>query len=267
MDRAAEWPALWPSVLHRRAALAAARLVRFGAMCVASFLLLILPQLIWMAVRPRTPSPFARLFLRSLVAATGLRVDKAGEAPARSALLLANHISWTDILVLGGVTRAAFVARADVRDWPVLGLLARLHATIFIDRSGRLGVRDQSSAVADGLKRGRVMLFPEGTTGDGSELLPFRPALLAAAGDRPIQPVAIAYAPREARRWRPGELADFAWDGDKRFLPHLLYVIASGGVRCRVTVLPPLPAPCRDRKAGAAQARAMIRAALQPAGP
>jgi lyso-ornithine lipid O-acyltransferase len=252
---------------HRRAALAAARLARFTSLCVASFLLLILPQLIWIAIRPRTPSPFARLFLRSLAVAAGLRVDMAGEAPARSALLLANHISWTDILVLGGVTRTAFVARADVHDWPVLGLLARLHATIFIDRSARLGVRDQNAAVAEGLERGRVLLFPEGTTGDGSDLLPFRPALLAAAGDRPIQPVAIAYAPRQARRWRPGELADFAWDGDKRFLPHILHVIASGGARCLVTALPPLPAPCRDRKAGAAQARAMIRAALQPAGP
>jgi lyso-ornithine lipid O-acyltransferase len=215
--------------------------------------------LLWMAIRPRVPSPFARCFLRVLAYAAGLRVDLAGERPERSALLVANHISWTDILVLGGATRTAFVARADVREWPLLGFLARLNATIFIERTARLEVRDQGVSVRNGLRRGRVLLFPEGTTGAGRDVLPFRSALFMAAADRAIQPFALSYAPRD------GDLAGFAWDGDKPFFPHLIYVIASGGALCRVVMLPPIPPLHGDRKTRAAEARRMICAALQPA--
>jgi lyso-ornithine lipid O-acyltransferase len=259
MDRAAAWPAKSWRGEHRREARAAARLGRFGFLFAALFLLLILPQLLWMAARPRVPSPFARLFLRVLAVAVGLRVEIVGKRPERSALLVANHISWTDILVLGGVARTAFVARADVRSWPLLGVLARLNATIFIDRTARLEVCDQSAAVARGLRHGRVVLFPEGTTGNGRDLLPFRPALFMAAAECPVQPVALSYAPLD------GDLTGFAWDGDKTFFPHLIRVIAFGGARCRVTVLPQISAAYGDRKARAAEARRMILTTLQQA--
>lgn len=260
MSGAAVRPIPGDSDGFRQAALANVRLVRFCALFVLGFLALIVPHLAWMVARPAVPSPFARTFLRVLAFAAGLRVERVGRRPERSTLLVANHISWTDILVLGGVISTAFVARADVRGWPVLGILAQLNATIFIDRAARLDVRSQNAALADALRHGRVALFPEGTTGDGRDVLPFRPALLAAATKLPIQPVAIAYAPQN------GDLAAFAWDGDKAFLPHLLQVIASGGARCRVAMLPPIPPEYGDRKARAGEARAMIRAALQPAG-
>jgi lyso-ornithine lipid O-acyltransferase len=256
MDRAAAWPAKSWKGEHRRGALAAVRLARFGLLLIASFLLLILPQLFWMAARPRMPSPFACLFLRILAFAAGLRVDIVGERPARSALIVANHISWTDILVLGGAARTAFVARADVRSWPLLGFLARLNATIFIDRTTRLEVTGQGESIMEGLRRGRVVLFPEGTTGIGADVLPFRSALFTAAADCAVQPVALGYVPLD------GDLAGFAWEGDKTFLPHLFRVISSGGARCRVMMLPPIPAACGDRKTRAAEARRMIRAAL-----
>lgn len=260
MDRAAVWPTSRGSDQVRQAVLGVARLVRFVSLFAAVFLLLILPHLMWMAARPRVPSPFARTFLKIVAVGVGLRVECGGGRPERFALLVSNHISWTDILVLGGATCTAFVARADVRGWPLLGLLALLNGTIFIDRSARLNVRTQGAALAAALRRGRVALFPEGTTGDGRDVLPFRPALFAAAAERPIQPVAISYAPQN------GDLAAFAWDGDKTFLAHLLHVIASGGARCRVVMLPPIPPGYGDRKARAGEARAMIRAALQPAG-
>jgi lyso-ornithine lipid O-acyltransferase len=257
MDRAAAWPAKSWKGEHRRGALAVVRLGRFGFLFAALFLLLILPQLLWMAARPRVPSPFARLFLRVLAFAVGLRIDSVGEHPKQSALIVANHISWADILVLGGLARTAFVARADVRNWPVLGFLARLNATIFIDRTARLEVPGQGASIMDGLRRGRVVLFPEGTTDAGKDVLPFRSALFAAAADCAIQPIAISYAPLD------GDVAGFAWDGDKTFLAHLIHVVASGGARCRVTVLAPIPPSHGDRKMRAVEARRMIRAALQ----
>lgn len=260
MERVAGWPAErwqvgWPASSGGKA-----RLIRFGSVFIAAFTLLILPQLLWMVARPGAPSPFARLFLRSVAIAAGLRVEVTGPEFERSALLVANHISWTDILVLGGLTRTAFVARDDVRRWPVLGLLARLNATIFVNRAARLSVLDQGAALADGLRRGHVLLFPEGTTGNGADVLPFRPALLGAASECPIQPIAIAYEPRGSA------LAEFAWDGDKSFLPHLLQVIVSGGAHCRISVLPPIPAGHGDRKVRASRARAMIRATLGRSG-
>jgi len=237
------------------------RIVRAALVTLIALLLLIIPHLAWLALRGRAPSPIASAFLRLVCWGIGLVPRSGGERFAAQALVVANHISWSDILVLGAVNRTVFVARADVRGWPGMGLLARLGGTIFVDRASRRSTPAQARAIAEALRRGRVVLFPEGTTGEGSALLPFRPALLEGAGSAPVQPVAIGYRPRRGAAWGPGEREAFAWDGDKPFLAHFLAVIAAGGAKADIAVLPPLTAPA-DRKQRAGEARALIEAAL-----
>jgi 1-acyl-sn-glycerol-3-phosphate acyltransferase len=242
----------------RIGAIGALRLGRFVIALVVGVVLLLAPHLLWRAAQPNRPSPLARLYLRILSAAAGIRVRRRGIVLGGHALVASNHISWTDILALGGAARLTFVAKAEVRGWPGLGLLARLAPTVFVRRGARGEARQQSEAIAAALRHGPVVLFPEGTTGDGNGVLPFRTTLFAASGL--VQPVAIAYDPPPGAVWNREQRAAFAWDGDKRFLPHVAAVIAAGGARCTIDVLPPIRGA--DRKALATAARDAIVAAL-----
>lgn len=236
------------------------RVVRFGACTVLCLAVLLLLHLAWLLISRGAPSPFARLFHWVACWSAGLRVKVSGERFASRALIVANHISWTDILALGSCASTRFVAKAEVRDWPLLGWLARLNPTLFIERGARCGVRGQVEALASSLGQGRVALFPEGTTGNGSVVLPFNSSLLQGADGLPVQPVSIAYLPRKQDSWQPGELADFAWDGDKAFLPHFLQIVGGGGWEVQVTAHAVISTG--DRKARAAAARAIIAQAM-----
>lgn len=236
----------------------AIRVLRFASVLVIGVAVLLIPHVAWRLLRPGRPSPIARACLRLLCAAAGFAVHRHGPAIGRHALIVANHVSWADILTLGSAAPMTFVAKSEVRGWPGLGLLARLAPTLFVRREARGEAQAQSARVAAALQQGAVALFPEGTTGNGSHVLPFRSALFAGAAQ--VQPVAIAYGPPPGRHWTTDQRAAFAWDGDKPFLPHVIAVIAAGGARCTLTALPPV---CNiDRKACAAAARDAIVAAL-----
>lgn len=121
-----------------------------------------------------------------------------GRPLQRDVFFIANHISWIDILALGGVTGAAFISHDGVARWPIIGWLARQNNTIFVARTDRRAVRAQVTELHKALRGHQpVALFPEGTTGDGTGLLPFKPALLAGLMPPPrdleIQPVWIDY--------------------------------------------------------------------------
>lgn len=189
-----------------------------------------------------------------------MRVRVEGRPLGRHVLFLANHVSWLDILLLAGVSGAAFVSKAEVARWPVIGWLAGLHDTIFVARSERSAVRGQADTLRDALAQGRpVALFPEGTTSGGEHVLPFRASLLASlypplAAVR-VQPVAIDYGPA---------LADIAWVGDEPAPANAGRVLARCGTAVvTLRFLDPIdPANHADRKALAAASRAAIMAAL-----
>lgn len=248
---------VWPNP-----ALAAVRLARVAATIVLGLATLAPPHLAWLAATGGSPSPFARAFHRLLVWSMGIRVVVHAPRSVGRALLVANHVSWTDILVLGSVARTAFVAKSDVRGWPLLGPLARLQPTVFVERGRRTAAFMQVTAVSKALGRGSVAMFPEGTTGDGSAVLPFRSTLLASAAGRPIRPVAITYRARRSADWGPAGLRAWAWDGDKPFFPHFLRVVACGGADCEVRMLSAV-AGGRDRKALAEACRSAIADALR----
>lgn len=188
-------------------------------------------------VRRRLP----RLWHRVACWVLGLRVRVHGTLEANRPLLLAsNHVSWKDILVLGSVADVVYIAKSEVRGWPVFGILARLQATIFVERDQRRKTGDQVDEIARRLTAGEiVVLFPEGTTSDGNRLLEIKTSLFGAAasavphapgGVVHIQPVSIAYTGVHGMAMGRFHRPLAAWPGDIELLPHLLGVAREGAV-------------------------------------
>ena len=148
------------------------------------------------------------LFLGLMGRIAGVRVRTAGE-PRQGALLLANHVSWIDILALAGTSRAIFVAHSGLTGNGGLKWLCDQNDTVFIARERRGSVAGQVEQVRAALGERPLAIFPEGTTNDGTALLPFKSSLLSAveplAGEVPIQPVALDYADAAAIAWFEGE--------------------------------------------------------------
>jgi len=160
-------------------------------------------------------------------------------------------VSWADIVVIGSVQPVAFVAKSEVRKWPLVGITAVMQRTVFVDRSRRHQAAETIGQIIDRLKRGTsVVLFAEGTSSDGNRVLPFRSALLgavemtAARAEEPIliQPMAIAYTSQHGiplgRRHRPL----VAWYGDLDFVPHIKALIEKGALEAVVSYGEPLVA-------------------------
>lgn len=187
----------------------------------------------------------------------------------RAVLFVSNHVSWIDIVVIGSVLPVAFVAKSDVRKWPLVGIAAVMQRTVFVDRSKRHRSADAVAKIADRLKRGTpVVLFAEGTSSDGNRVLPFRSALLGAvemAGSHMpeplgIQPMAIAYPAQHGialgRRKRP--LA--AWYGDMDFVPHIKTLVECAALDAVVSYGPPMTADgSRSRKELTARLERSVR--------
>jgi 1-acyl-sn-glycerol-3-phosphate acyltransferase len=236
--------------------------VRIGrrlAVVVALLALCVPAHYLWRIVRARSPWP--RFFLGHVARAVGVDTEVRGQPLGGPALFIANHLSWLDILLLAGATGTAFIAKDEMADWPLLGWLATLNNTLFVNRAARSGAASQAAATRAALETGQPLtLFAEGTTGDGTILLPFRSSLIAAVTPPPlgvgIQPVAIDF----------GSLAPvIAWTGDESVGHNAAGILARRG-RMRVVLhfLPPLaPVDFADRKAIAAHSREAIGAALR----
>ncbi|MBO9375732.1 1-acyl-sn-glycerol-3-phosphate acyltransferase [Sphingomonas histidinilytica] len=201
---------------------------------------------------------WVRFFLQWFGEAMGLDVRVEGRPLGRDVLYVANHVSWLDILALGGATPTRFISKDDVGNWPLVGMLARIGGTIFIDRTSRRAAHGQVDQLGQALlDHHPVALFPEGTTGDGRSLFPFRPALFASVAPPPpgiaVQPVAIDY---------DAAASEICWTGDEDLGPNAKKVLGRPGrLRCTIRFLDPLP-PSDDRKALAARAQAAVAAAL-----
>jgi 1-acyl-sn-glycerol-3-phosphate acyltransferase len=186
----------------------------------------------------------------------GARATVRGDAVGAHSLLVANHTSWLDILVLAGTTRCAFVSKDNLGSGFIHWLADQNH-TLYISRSDRRAARDQALALASKLNREQpVALFPEGTTGPGDRLLPFRPTLLEAATLAPetvaIRPVAIDYG---------AAATDIGWHGEPGRDNVRRVLGRKGTFRVAVHLLPALKR-VGDRKALTAAAYEAIAAKL-----
>lgn len=145
-------------------------------------------------------SPFPMYFLRWAAWVIGARVRIHGVPLKRDVFFMPNHVSWFDIPVLGGITGSAFVARAEIADFMMLGWMARLNRTVFTKREAKMNIAEQINALREALADNwSVVIFPEGTVTDGHSLLPFKTSMLSVLEPPPpgmlVQPVVIDYGP------------------------------------------------------------------------
>lgn len=229
---------------------------------IAVTLILLLPlHLIWQLFK--LPSPWAMMFLRIVSRIFGMRVKIFGDRLRKNVFFAANHISWHDIPILGGITGTAFVAQDGVRKWPLVGWLAQQNRTIFISRTEKQNVAGQVAELREAIAENwSVTLFPEGTTSDGSGLLPFKPSLFATLAPPPkpmmIQPVWLDFGDVAAEIAWLGE--ETGWESAWRAFTR------SGSYKVGVHFLEPFdPGLLPDRKMVCAKAHATILSALSAA--
>ena len=205
-------------------------------------------------------SPFPKLWLRIAARMCGARVERIGTALRRDVVFLANHVNWLDILCLAGASGTAFVAKAETAKVPLVGWLARLNRTVFIQREARMDVAEQINTVREALEDNwSVTIFPEGTTTDGQSLLPFKSSMLKILEPPPpqvmVQPVLIDYG---------AAAEEIGWVGEETGLDNAKRLLSRrGSFPVKLHFLQPFaPADSPGRKAIAARARAEIEAAL-----
>ena len=223
----------------------ALRLVLVAFIFVSLTLALLPVQLIAIRAGHDLRRRLPRWWHRIMAPLIGLKVEVIG-APVtdRPLMLAANHVSWKDIVVLGAVADVVYVAKSEVRDWPVFGWLARLQRSVFVERERKRTTGDQIGEMARRLKAGEiVVLFPEGTTSDGNRILPFKTSLFGAATaaipEVPakrviVQPVAICYVGIQGMPMGRYHRPVAAWPGDVALGPHLMRVLKEGALEVEV---------------------------------
>jgi 1-acyl-sn-glycerol-3-phosphate acyltransferase len=198
---------------------------------------------------------FPRWYHRRCCRILGLRVRAIGRPiAARPVLFASNHVSYLDITVLSSLLAASFIAKTEVARWPLFGWLAKLQRSVFVDRRVRSTAQQRDSIAERLAAKDALILFPEGTSGDGNRVLPFKSALFSVAdhpevGPLAVQPVSIAYTRLDGmpigRALRPL----FAWYGSMAMAPHLWTVLGLGTVEIVVEFHPPTTlAECGSRK-------------------
>ncbi|WP_349343713.1 lysophospholipid acyltransferase family protein [Marinobacter sp. MMG032] len=184
-------------------------------------------------------TPWARFCFRWACRCLGLNIHQHGSPSNDTVLFVSNHISWSDIPILGSLAPIRFLSKAEVGQWPLIGWLARQAGTLFIHRGGGQARRVRGQIIENLQAGENVLVYPEGTTSAGLTVLPFHGLLLRAAPESktPIQPVTIAYR----RDDRPDHLAPFI--GEDEFHSHLLRMLRQPSARVDVVFHEPVQSP------------------------
>ena len=204
---------------------------------------------------------WARRWLRRLMRIMGIQFLIQGKPVEGGQMIVCNHVSWIDIPLVGAALTSRFVAKSDIQHWPLIGFIARAIGTFFI-RRGAGGSKPLLEKLRPHLAAGgSVVIFPEGTTTDGHNVLPFHPRLFQAALDcqAPVQPVALRYGLNQQGE----DIAPFI--GNDTLFAHVVRVLRSPGLVAELIYCPPLmPQHYSDRSAMAADAEEAIRRAVAP---
>ena len=174
----------------------------------------------------------ARRWADTLARGLDIRITVEGSIPDQGVLVVANHRSYLDIVVILSHMEAAFLAKAELKSWPVFGYAARKGNTVFVDRSDARSRAKSRQALAERISQGiSVVVFPEGTTTKGPGLLPFKNGIfhLASGRDIPVAPVSVTY-----------ENPDAAWIDNAFFVPHFLSIFKSSPLRATLAFGPVL---------------------------
>src|ERR1700749_1169684 len=190
--------------------------------------------------RKTLPNRYSRFLCRLF----GVHITIVGQPVRnRGVLMVANHTSYLDIIVLGAATRVSFVAKSEVNSWPFFGLMGRHYETVFAERSRRSQAGVARDQIRERLLEGdALVLFPEGTSNDGNRVLPFKSALMGAAESQvgtdangkpiyvPVQPVSVSYVGLHGMPMGRENRPLFAWYGDMELVDHLWEGLKTGPV-------------------------------------
>jgi 1-acyl-sn-glycerol-3-phosphate acyltransferase len=242
--------------------------------CFLVLTLALLPiQFLLVRATSRPARRLARSYWRAVARIMPLGIAVKGHPPDRGpALLVANHISWFDVVALGAVVEAAFIAKSEVGGWPLIGLVARAGRTLFIDRSERADAARAVAAMRARFAAGDMLvLFGEGTSSDGRRILTFRSPLLAAAAgpaEHPVKVIPVSISALRlgglplCRRTMP----KVAWYGDMALAGHLWEVLKRGPVDIEIRFHDPIASDrLADRKQLARCCETVVRAGRQEA--
>jgi 1-acyl-sn-glycerol-3-phosphate acyltransferase len=230
----------------------------------------------WSALKFNLPrrKRFPHRYHRWLCRLFGIRLNVIGKpVQDRGVLMVANHTSYFDIIVLSGAAQLSFVAKKEVGSWPFFGTLARLQETLFVERDRRSQTLTARDEIRKRLQQGdALVLFPEGTSNDGNHVLPFRSALMGAAESEvgidaeghvqhvPVQPVSVTYVGLHGVPMGRENRPLFAWYGDMDLVPHLWEAVKTGPFDVVIEFHPPMTIDTAGgRKALAAAAEALVR--------
>jgi len=229
---------------------------------------------------PKLLETFPPYFHRLCCRLFGLKVTVEGQRAGDQApdsppvLFVSNHASYLDVLVLGGLIRGVFTAKSEVAKWPVIGWLASLGRTVYLERRPQRAGDQISELQQRFIERGNVILFAEGTSSDGSKVLPFRSSLFAVALAEQIQvqPVSLAYVRMSGQALTQGERNLFAWFlpdpakpvPNKPFAAHMWGVMGLPKVEVKVVFHPPvLSTDYSNRKQLAQHCESSVRSGLE----
>jgi 1-acyl-sn-glycerol-3-phosphate acyltransferase len=210
-------------------------------------------QIVIVRFFPKHSPIIAKFWHRLVLKLIGFRLHITGTpVEGEPTLWIANHVSWSDIPIMGAILPGFFVAKQDMAAWPMIGFIAKTQNTIFVNREARSSVIGQAEAIAEKLKSGHnVILFPEGTTTDGMTLYPFKSALLGGVNmalgkhfgrqnedkENPpsssqssykVQPVTLSYNKLYGMPMGRLDLHHVAWPGSIELMPHLMNVVKQG---------------------------------------
>jgi 1-acyl-sn-glycerol-3-phosphate acyltransferase len=256
----------------------------FALACVALLTLAIaLPQWLCVTTGLCRGRRLLRLWHRTAARLLGLRIRVFGNlAHGRPLLIASNHVSWIDIVVLAAVADVCFIAKSEMARWPVFGWFSRMQRSVYVERDRRGKSGRQASEIAARLAEGDVMvLFAEGTTGDGNQILPFKTTLFGAASmmlsagnheEMWIQPVALAYTRLQGLPMGRQHRGIAAWVGDEDLVPHLATVLREGALDVEVHFGEAVPFTAKSSRKDVARqveerVREMLHAALADPAP
>ena len=209
-------------------------------------------QFLLLSLQARAATLLPFYYHRILCRLLGVSIIVEGTRPEAPALLVSNHVSWLDIPILSSVMPLSFIAKREVRKWPMFGWMAKLQCCVFVNRDNRQSTGKSSSEITDRLNMGDcLVLFPEGTSNDGHWVMPFKSSYFGTVKnlDVAVTPVTLAYLSNYnlplTKRQRPS----FAWYGDMDLVPHLWEALKAGPIQVLVRFHEALPKISRKEMA------------------
>jgi|WetSurMetagenome_2_1015567.scaffolds.fasta_scaffold00042_25 lyso-ornithine lipid O-acyltransferase len=230
--------------MHLRKIIRTLLIIALALTAIAAGILLNILLCFSAALRARFTAIGAMIWAKLMCRIMGVHLRKHGEIPrGTGSFTVCNHVSYIDILVLGSIRPSVFVARHDLKAWPVIGWLAALSGAIFLDRKSGQAVIDVMKIMDTRIRKGlNVILFPEGTTTDGKSVGTFKSALfeLPARGNLPVMPLSIRYTCIDETPPGQNSPDSIAWYGDMTLLPHLWKILGYNSINVSVCMRSPI---------------------------